>query len=292
MEHVLIKLSRRYPQLRFPIAAGTSTSPEFRDAVYFGKKYDGSLDYSMSGKDRFLSMDTPAGSADVLILHEREDFEKCACALANRCEPKTIPESVGAFMISGLVNWEKVRKHLNKKPEEECLMNGFVWNWLKAKNCDYRDRIILLSSGRYSGVSSERVGLSEEEWLEKSVTIRLYHEITHFVCRSRYPDNIDAIRDEVFADMIGIMAAFGRYDTELAKIFLGIDGTEIPDGARIRYYLKDQTESEASRIADFWISWLAKRVEGQSESSLYDLLLAVFGDMVEERFESFPAMNG
>ena len=280
MEHILVTLSRRYPQLRFPVAAGTSTSAEYRDAVYFGKKYEGSLDYSMSEKDRFLCMDTPAGSVDVLLLHDRKDFEKCACALANRCEPKHIPESVGAFMISGLINWEKVRKYLNKQPEEECFVNNFMWSWLKKNNCDYLDRIILLSSGWYSGISPDEVGLSEEEWLEKSFTIRLYHEVTHFVCRSRYPKNIDAIRDEVFADMIGMMAAFGHYDPTMAKLFLGIDGAEISDNARIRYYLKNQDALAVHQEACFWISWLENRLANRTEEDIGDMIVNVFDEMV------------
>lgn len=279
MEHILATLSRRYPQLFFPIAAGTSTSPEYIDAVYFGKKYKGTLDYSLSEKDWFKCIDTPAGSIDVLLLHERKDFEKCACALANRCKPKIIPEAVGAFMISGLINWERVRKHLNKQPEDECFVNGFVWNWLRKNHCDYLDRIILLSSGCYSGITPEMIGLSNEDWAEKSITIRMYHEIAHFVCRSRYPKNIDVIRDEVFADMIGMIAAFGNYDLNRAKLFLGIDGTEILENARIRYYFEDQKENRVVNEAEFWLSWLREKVK-YTTVDIYELIESVFDEMV------------
>ena len=284
MEHILFKLSNRYPQLLFPIAVGTSTSSEYRDAVYFGKKYKGSLDYSLCEKDWFRCVDTPAGAIDVLLLHERKDFEKCACALANRCEPKTIPESVGAFMISGLINWEKVRKHLNKQPEEECFVNGFVWNWLRKNHFGYLDRIILLSSGWYSGITPEMIGLSKEDWAEKSITIRMHHEIAHFVCRSRYPKNIDAIRDEVFADMIGIVAAFGYYDADMAKVFLGIDGTMILENARIRYYLKNHDEYSAVKEILFWISWLENRLAEQTEEDVDNLIVNVFDEMLDVEY--------
>ena len=281
MEHILAILSRRYPQLLFPIATGTSTSSEYKDAVCFGKNFHGSLDYSLCEKDWFRCVDTPAGSIDVLLLHDRRDFEKCACALANRCEPKTIPESVGAFMISGLINWEKVRKHLNKQPEDECFVNGFVWNWLKKNHCDYHDRIILLSSGWYSGITPEMIGLSDEEWSEKSVTTRLYHEITHFVCRSRSPKNIDVIRDEVFADMIGMVAAFGHYDANMAKLFLGIDGTKISGNARIRYYLKNHDENSVVKEILFWISWLENRLAERTEDDIGNIIVNTFDEMLD-----------
>ena len=284
MEHILIKLSCRYPELLFPIATGTSTSPEYKDAVYFGKKYKGSLDYSLCKKDWFRCVETPAGSIDVLLLHDRKDFEKCACALANRCEPKIIPKSVGAFMISGLINWEKVRKHLNKQPEEKCFVNGFVWNWLKKNHCDYHDRIILLSSGWYSGIAPEIIGLSNEGWAEKSITIRMYHEIAHFVCRSRYPKNIDVIRDEVFADMIGMVAAFGYYDANMAKVFLGIDGTRILENARIRYYLKNHDELAVCQRINFWIAWLENRLTKQTEEDIGNIIVNVFDEMLDVEY--------
>lgn len=280
MEHILAALSRRYPQLLFPIATGTSSSSEYRDAVYFGKRYKGSLDYSLSEKDRFMRVDTPVGSIDVLLLYNRKDFEKCACALANRCEPKIIPEAIGAFMISGLINWEKVRKYLNKQPEEECFVNSYVWNCLRKNNCDYLDRIILLSSGWYSGIAPEMIGLSNEDWTEKSITIRMYHEIAHFVCRSHYPKNIDVIRDEVFADMIGMIAAFGHYDVDMAKVFLGIDGTEISENARIRYYLKNHDACSGCKEISFWVSWLAKRLTEQKQENICDGIVNIFEEML------------
>jgi len=262
MKHILSVLSRRYPQLLFPIVAGISTSSEYRDAVYFGKEHAGSIDYSMSEKDKFMRVDTPVGSIDVLLLYNRKDFEKCVCALANRCEPRVIPETVGAFMISGLINWEEARKHHNEQMKKDCY-----------------DRIILLCSGWYSGVSPEKVGLPNQDWLEKSIIIRMYHEIAHFVCRSLYPNNIDSIRDEVFADMIGMIMAFGNYDYHRAKLFLGIEDTEILDNARIRYYLNNQKETSVINEVEFWISWLCER-QNCTTGDIFELMIRTFDEMV------------
>lgn len=262
MEHVLVTLSHKYPQLLFPIAPGTSKTIEYRNAVYLGKKHNGILDYSLSEMDWVRRVDTPAGIIDILMLDNRLDFEKCVCALANRCEPKIIPETIGAFMISGLINWEKVRKY-----HGEQVMG------------DYYDRIILLSSGWYSGLAPEAVGLSNEDWLEKSVTIRMYHEIAHFVCRSRNPENTSVFRDEVFADMIGMVAAFRYYDTDLAKIFLGIHNTEISETARIRYYLNNRNEKTVTEELNFWISWLKNKIAVASKE-IDNLIVDVFDEML------------
>lgn len=286
MEHILLALSRRYPQLLFPVAAGTSKSPEYTDAVLCGKKHTGILDYSLSEKDWLRCIETSAGSVDVLFLYERKDFEKCACALANRCEPRIIPESIGAFFIRGLINWEKVRKLLNKQPEDDCFVNRFTLNWLKQSHGDYLDRIILLSSGWYSGVAPERIGLSEEAWTEKSVTIRMYHELTHFMCRSLHPENVNTIRDEVFADAIGLIAAFGHYDANIAKMFLGVDELTISENARIRYYIKNSDEGSVRKEVGFWISWLAEKLGGQPDGNIEKVIVTVFDKMLD----SSPAL--
>ena len=262
----------------FPISPGVSKTAEYKDAVYRGKDYAGALGYSLSEKDRFICVDTPVGQAEVLLLHNREDFEKCACALGNRCEPRELPKSVGAFMIGGLINWEKVRSHLEK--HKECEMFGWIdWERMRSTGCDYKDKIILLSSGYYSGISPETMGLSEDAWTEKSITIRMYHEIAHFVCRTLHPKEIDAIRDEIFADMIGLVAAFGHYDVEMAKTFLGIHDTTVSENARLRYYLKDQDLHTVIRTARFWTSWLASRTETEEES-INDYIINIFQEML------------
>lgn len=281
MEHILETLSRRYPQLLFPISAGISKSFAYRRAVLLGKEHTGTLDFTMSEKDRFVRIDMPVGTAEALLLYNREDFEKCACALGNRCEPKELPKSVGAFMISGLTNWEKVRSHLAE--HGECENNGLIdWERLQSTGCNYKDKIILLSSGYYSSVAPETVGFQEEEWIEKSITIRMYHELAHFVCRTRYPKNTDAIRDEIFADMVGIVAAVGYYDTNMAKIFLGISETAISEEGRIRYYIKDRDERIVRDEAIFWISWLENRIEPTKKENINDLIINIFDKMVSK----------
>lgn len=277
MKHILYELSQRYPQLLFPIASGVSQTEEYRDVVCRGKEYQGTPDFSFSDRDRFTSMDTPAGTAEVLFLHDRSDFEKCACALTNKCEPRQIPPSVGAFMISGLINWNKVRQICSDRGGVTPANLAFI----KLTGQKIHDRLILLSSGWYSGIAPEAMGLSEEEWTEKSVTIRKYHELTHFICRSLYPKNIDIIRDEVFADMIGIVAAFGTFDPAMAKLFLGITETGFRENGRIHHYLKDQAPEQIFREVNDWIRLLETKKKMPSEE-ITNFTVRIFEEIIQK----------
>ena len=71
-----------------------------------------------------------------------------------------------------------------------------------------------------------------------SDTIRRYHELTHVICRRLYPDNIDPVQDELIADAVGLYAAYGRFDPEKEKLFLGIRGGRYI-GGRLGNYTGD-----------------------------------------------------
>lgn len=188
-------------------------------------------EFSYSADDLLSAVDTPAGKAEVLYLADRKDFEKCVIALAYRNDPeKTIPASMGASTIIGLANYEKYE-------------NGEE---------NYHDTIVVLSALEYSAVPCESVGLEREDWIRKSVEIRKYHELTHYVSRKLYPENKNAIRDEVLADMNGIIAAFGHYDTEIARTVLGTEGATYREGARLQNYCDnpDEIMSAVNRLID------------------------------------------
>ena len=86
--------------------------------------------------------------------------------------------------------------------------------------------------------------MTEQEWAAKSATIRMYHELTHFICRKLYPEKKDEIRDEIYANCIGLTAAFGRYDPRLAKTFLGIEAETYRKGGRLEHYAPECTEED------------------------------------------------
>ncbi len=183
--------------------------------------------------------ETPAGEVLAVTLYERKDFECFLQIMAYRCAAKEIPRTQGAVLLSGVINWEKIRAH-----EREFLSSGgdeAGWNEefrrFTAVPDNYKDVLIALSAGPYSAVPAKDVGMEEEEWLRASYRIRKAHECTHFICRRLCPEKIDAVWDELIADAVGIFAAFGHYDRAMAERFLGIS-TEGYVGGRLENYVE------------------------------------------------------
>lgn len=221
-KHCLEILACRYPQILMPIEKGIKDSEEYKDVCLRGKECNRKITFSLNPLDKLESLTTPAGQIDVLSLRDRQDFVHACQSLGNKCEPVEITDSTGAMIIFGLNNWEKVR----------------------AGEDNYKDGIVLLSSGNYSNVSCDDVNLvtnnelnlTKDEWIEKSIIIRKYHELTHFVMRKIYPDDIDFVRDELIADCIGLVCAFNYFDTRLIKLFLGIENETYRKGGRLENY--------------------------------------------------------
>lgn len=222
MKNCIEILAKRYPQILLPCKEGISKSEEYRNICLKGEKCDYPITFSKDPRDSLETIETSVGNVEVLSLRKRDDFVHACRCLGNKCEPVDIPDSTGAMAIFGLNNWEKVRQGLD----------------------DYKDSFIILSSGIYSNVSNiniykesnGEIDLSEEAWIEKSIVIRKYHELTHFIMRKTYPDDIDFIRDELIADAIGLIAAFGYFDTRLLKLFLGIESNTYREGGRLQNY--------------------------------------------------------
>ena len=273
--HVLFSLAARYPQLLLPIDPATPGSEQYRDAVLYGKEISGALDFSFSPEDWLRSFPTCAGTAEVLYLRERADFEHALCALAWRCEKREIPASVGAATVFGLINWEKIRAH----KAAWLLSGGGDWDAefrrFTAEESNYRDTLILLGAGEYSAVPAGRVGLGRAEWLEKSLTIRCYHELTHFVCRRLFPQDVDPLRDEVLADLVGTLAAFGRCEAGLVELFLGIGDSPRADG-RLAHYVGADELPRAVRDARRALDVYSARLAGREKEDLFDLVREVF----------------
>lgn len=214
--------------------------------------------YHGDSRDRIEMLDTPVSPVTTVFLHDRSDFERffrnMMAAKSGPSEP--VPKTQGAATLVTF-NWPKIFTH-KKEFLLEAEKNGEAnpdWNAefkrFTADKANYLDTLIVLSAGPYSNVAAAEVGMSEEEWLAKSVTIRQYHECTHVICRKRWPDKVDAVWDELVADAIGIYAAYGRFDAALEEKFLGIcDGKYV--GGRLENYT-DQINAErvSAILADF-----------------------------------------
>lgn len=222
MEHCLDILAKRYPQILLPVQKGMRETEEYKNVCLRGQECNRPITFSKDPEDKLETVNTPAGDVEVLSLRKRDDFVHMCQCLGNKCEPVEIPDSTGAMALFGLNNWDKVRAGLD----------------------NYKDSFIILSSGNYSNVSNidiknitnGEIDLDEQAWTNKSIIIRKYHELTHFVMRKTYPDDISFIRDELIADCIGLICAFGCFDVRLLKLFLGIEGDSYRQGGRLQNY--------------------------------------------------------
>ncbi len=275
--HPLEILAERYPQLLLPISSETASSDLYRDTVLRGKPVHGFLDFSLSEYDWLKTYITPAGSVEVLFLNERADFEHALRALAYRCSACDIPAFIGANTIIGLNNWKKINTHKQKY----LLSGGSDWKTefrlFTADKNNYQDTIIILSSGEYSAISSVKAGITKDEWLSKSLIIRCYHELTHFVCRKLWPSDIDLIRDEVHADLVGTYAAFGVCRPNLVNKFLGIENG-LYVGGRLQHYVQDSELENAIIKVNRLLETYTTKIAEINSHDVYELMTIRLSD--------------
>ena len=166
-------LRRRLPQLRFPVRAGTSQTEAYRAATRRGGVVpdvgDG-LEIHFPDRLRIWIHDSLAGPIPVVCAGGRKDFVLLVQALSDRNEPVPVPDSMGACLVSGYNNWDRIRRLLEQgSPEERAEELARI---VPHKTL-YQDRFLILSEGPYSGVSAAEMGLPPEEWLRLSLRIRL-----------------------------------------------------------------------------------------------------------------------
>lgn len=239
---ILKQLAEEYQQLYLKPERGRSQSEEYLKIIKKGSEAEiKSLEHFIgSSGDRFYKEKTPAGEISILQLGNRKDFDTFLQIMLYRCEPEEVPKNTGAMTLNGIVNWRKIHQH-----KEEFLKDNPAFLWKEefrlftGKSDNYKDTLILLSVGPYSSLSFEKAGYSEEIWEKKSEIIRKYHECTHVICRRKYPDFRDAVFDEILADAVGLLAAFGEYNLELASKFLGVSRNGYAQG-RLRNYLSEE----------------------------------------------------
>lgn len=228
MSEVIAGLAKVYPQLY--LNPDIDSQEDYRSIVLRGtspaddkKRLD---HYRGSEFDSDVTVDTPAGVVRVVTIGDRHDFELVLRGfLAAKNGPSDpVPSSQGAAMIT-VFNWPRIHAHLAKfLPFERA---AELKRFTSVKE-NYLDMLIVLSRGPYSDIRPE--GVAEADWISDSDTIRRYHELTHVICRRQWPDDIDEIRDELIADAVGLYAAYGRFDRELAMKFLGIKESQDEGG--------------------------------------------------------------
>jgi hypothetical protein len=233
------------PQLRFPIAAGISGTEAYKDATLRGKPEstdppigEGGLLLETPEALTLNLIPTPAGRLPAIGTSDDVDFATLVCALSKRNEPFAVPESMGACIISGYNNWERIRDH---KEAWSKANPGGDWaaefQTVKPRKDLYQDRFLILSGKGYSGIPAARVNLAEDEWRLASLAIRRAHEGTHYATLRLFGSMRNRVLDELVADLFGILEAFGEYRPDLALLFLGLENApSYRSGGRLENY--------------------------------------------------------
>ena len=270
MTNILECLAAEYPQLYL----NPDTEPQeiYRRVVLRGEEPERkNLDhYRGDPGDRDEMVDTPTGKVRVVTLGNRRDFELVMRSLLGaKTDPlKPIPESQGAAMVT-VFNWPRIHAHLEQFPEEE--RDAELKRFTTVKE-NYIDVLVVLSRGPYSHVDAATAGVGEAEWLDLSDVIRRNHELSHVICRRNYPKDVAPIRDELVADAVGLYAAFGRFDPELERHFLGIREMKYTGGRLGNYTNQPEKITESVCAA---LERIQAAIEANHGAQPFDLIPAL-----------------
>lgn len=258
---VVRALARRFPQCGFPIEPGISQTPEYRAATRQGRFSPGAPVRLGLEREDLLSLDVVegfAGPLPVLVARHRPDFIRLVQALTARNEPEEVPAAMGACLVKGLANWERVGEYRRLwelrlgHPAGDAAWAAEMATGLAPRKELWQDRLILLSDGPYSAVPAAELGLTDEQWRERSLALRLAHETFHYLTLRRAGTLRSHLLDELLADYAGLVAAFGRYDAARALRFLGLDRLpEIRPEGRLAVYrgtLSDEALAVLARL--------------------------------------------
>jgi hypothetical protein len=239
-------LRRRLVRLRFPIREGISKTDAYRSATLKGASTDemadaSGLDLSSPEALRLRVHASPAGPIPVIVPGDRADFVTLVRALTMRNEPGPVPESMGACMVSGLNNWDRIREYRHQWEAEGGDRSEAAWREefrrLMPQKELYQDRFLILSDGPYSNVTAGEIGLSDTDWRRQSTMIRLEHECTHYFTLRVFGSMRNNLLDELIADYMGITAAAGRYRSDWFLRFMGLESfPAYREGGRLQNY--------------------------------------------------------
>jgi hypothetical protein len=270
-EGVQPALRRRFPQLSFPIGEGLFQHPDYRAATRRGEwdrgRADGLVLEAPESLELFVD-EGPAGPVPILVTRNRADFVSLVRALTCRNEPEPVPDAMGACLVKGLADWERVAAYRSGWESarggsaSEAEWAEEMTRGMAPRKELWQDRLILLSDGPYSAVPAAEVGLDADAWRRASLAIRQAHESFHYLTLRLAGMIRSHLLDELVADFAGLVAAFGRYDADLALRFLGLDQLPRirPDG-RLAVYRGDLSDGAVAVLARL-VERAARRLAG------------------------------
>ena len=282
-------------QLAFPIAQGVSGSEAYlaatrRGELPAGGSVDGGLALERPDELRLLVHPTAAGRIPVLVTACRADFVSLVRALTLRNEPAPVPDAMGACIVGGYNNWDRVRQLRGRWQAEHGAGDGEGWmaEWrsIIPRKELYQDRFILLSDGPYSAVSAGDMGMGQAEWLRQSLAIRLEHECCHYFTRRAFGSMRNSLHDEILADYAGIRAAAGAYRADWFLRFLGTEDPRAfrPGGRMLNYRGTPPLSDGAFAVLRSLVTGAAENLEALDASGLTG------GDTPSERARALVAL--
>ena len=99
-------------------------------------------------------------------------------------------------------------------------------------------RVILLGNAPYSNVPASALGLDEDDWLNRSATLRRAHECAHYETLRLFGGMKNHALDEIMADTMGQLAAFGNFSAQRQRLFFGLEGGGKTCTGRLTFYCK------------------------------------------------------
>jgi hypothetical protein len=237
-------LQERLVQLCFPIQAGMSQNPAYMAVTRKGMPVEGlaeatGLELKAPDQLQLALHSSPAGRIPLLITACREDFVSLVQAFTRRNEPEPVPEAMGAAIVAGYNNWDRVHRYRQAWEQTQDL--GSTWpqafSRLRQDKVLYQDTLIILSDGPYSGVSAAELGLAEPAWRQLSLIIRREHECAHYLTRRAFNTMQNNLIDELLADYLGLVAALGRFQAGWFLRFMGLERYPLyRQGGRLENY--------------------------------------------------------
>ena len=161
---------------------------------------------------------TMGGRLPVVSTGSHEDFRQMEALLNGRTEMRELPLTVNAFAMEA-----------------------------RAESI-FRQRVLLLNRAPYSNISAEALGLEEQDWLERSHRLRLRHECAHYETLRLLGKMKNHALDEILADALGQIAAFGSFEAERQRLFFGLRQGEQGCQGRLSFYCQKVIPAEKELI--------------------------------------------
>lgn len=241
--HGIFQTLKKYlVQFQFPIQENISQTDDYKKATLKGQTttfMPAATGLYLTAPDKLKLFLYPslAGRIPVLIANNRSDFQSIVRALTYRNEPRPMPPSMGAAMIQGLNNWGRLRKNIQQFSQKTVLTDKSL----------YQDRLIVLSRIPYSNVSAADMDLETEDWLDKSLSIRLEHECAHYFTLRQFGKMANHMHDELIADYMGISAVLPQFSAEWLLQFIGLENyPDFRTTGRMKNYLGNPPLSDSA----------------------------------------------